>query len=90
MGEVGPVPNKSSKVGFIKSELIIFRTPTKIIATVAIMTDKSVGRLFFLAYHIIKRPVIDKCQISKISTSKVSVFFITIITILTISMINKK
>lgn len=61
MGEVGFVFNKLLKVGFIKLELIIFRILIKIIVIVVIMIDKSVGRLFFLVYYIIKRFVIDKC-----------------------------
>ena len=81
---------RSSKVGFIKSELIIFMIPTSTTARVATKRETPWLTPFLSAYHLIKRPVIDKCQMSKISTSSVSVFFINSITTLTINITSKK
>ena len=81
---------RSSKVGFIKSELIIFMIPTSTTARVATKRETPWLTPLLSAYHLIKRPVIDKCQISKISTSSVSVFFIKSITTLTINITSKK
>ena len=82
--------SRSSKVGFIKSELMIFKIPTKTTAAVAISNDTAGLTWLLSAYHLISKPVIDKCQMSKISTSRVSVFFRANITTLTISMMSKK
>ena len=70
--------------------MIIFKTPTKTTAKVAIKSDTAGLTWLLSAYHLMSKPVIDKCQISKISTSNVSVFFIANIATLTMSMMSKK